>query len=49
MVRLLQEFRVINSSTFPLLFLDVVLGCVYKIKLELMHIDENENVVIEIN
>jgi len=48
---------VINSPTFPLQFLDVILGCTYKIKLELMHIDktrfgnfdENENVVIEIN
>jgi len=55
MGRLLQ--RVINSLTFLLLFFDVVLGCAYKIKLELMHsdktvfgnFDENENVVIEIN
>jgi len=47
---------VINSPTFPLLFFNVVLGCAYKIKLELMHsdngfenFDENENVVIEVN
>jgi len=41
MVRLLQEFRAINSPTFPLLFFFVVvLGCAYKIKLELIHIDK---------
>jgi len=37
---LLQEFRIINSPTFPLLFFIVVLGCAYKIKLELIHIDK---------
>jgi len=40
MVRLLQVFRVINSPTFPFLFLVVVLCCTYKIKLELIHIDK---------
>jgi len=33
-------FKVINSPTFSLLFFNVVLGYVYKIKLELMHIDK---------
>jgi len=39
-----EEFRVIYPSTFPLLFfvviVVVVLGCAYKIKLEIMHIDK---------
>jgi len=33
---LLQEFRMINSPTFPLL----ILYCVHKIKLKLIHIDK---------
>ena len=33
---LLQEFRMINSPTFPLL----ILYCVHKIKLKLIHSDK---------
>ena len=37
-LKLLQQFKVINYTAFPILFFNVVLDCTYKIKLELMHI-----------